>query len=412
METYDVVVVGAGPAGLNTAFNLTKAGVKVLVLEKNRIGETKKSWVTFKNLIQEEGLKECIIHEFNSLIVRNLEEKFECHTKDGNKFCALDEPKVLKTLANKVLSEGGRLSDRRQYLRHKVKNDMITIYTSKGSIKSRLLIDASGIHSELSDPNFRRWVICAKIFDNIDLDNPDVGVYSEVIPGYGYGGSLYPMGDRKAVIMIGRMDYEKLNVESIEKCFRYYTKKFKLLAEQFKNAKAIDTRIGYIPVMVREPFCMDNLIKVGDSAGQGYLLQSAGFSTSFKFSRLTARLSLEALESNKFNKYYLNSKYKSLLRMYVKNYFSNYLLTSKFVDFLYKLFVDTGLITSNASVRESLCVDYIKLLLEFCRNSNGMDYEALKGDLSDFSTILIFSKCFPIAMYYIIKQILRSRKRT
>ncbi len=37
MEHYDIIIVGAGPAGLNCAYHLAKSGKKVLVLEKNAV---------------------------------------------------------------------------------------------------------------------------------------------------------------------------------------------------------------------------------------------------------------------------------------------------------------------------------------------------------------------------------------
>ena len=67
MKNFDCIIIGAGPAGLLLAKELSKKH-KVLVLEKNNIGETNKNWLTYKdrwlkekfplNLIKNE-FKEC-----------------------------------------------------------------------------------------------------------------------------------------------------------------------------------------------------------------------------------------------------------------------------------------------------------------------------------------------------------------
>jgi flavin-dependent dehydrogenase len=41
MEEFDVIIVGAGPAGLSIGSELSK-NHKILVIEKNKIGETNK----------------------------------------------------------------------------------------------------------------------------------------------------------------------------------------------------------------------------------------------------------------------------------------------------------------------------------------------------------------------------------
>ena len=53
MESFDVIIVGAGPAGLLLAKELSKKH-KVIILEKNKIGDTNKSWVSYKDILTEE----------------------------------------------------------------------------------------------------------------------------------------------------------------------------------------------------------------------------------------------------------------------------------------------------------------------------------------------------------------------
>ncbi|MCK5268661.1 MAG: FAD-dependent oxidoreductase, partial [Spirochaetes bacterium] len=57
-KQHDVVIFGAGPAGLSAALHLAKKGICPLVIEKNPIGKTKKTWLLFKHIIDEYGLKD------------------------------------------------------------------------------------------------------------------------------------------------------------------------------------------------------------------------------------------------------------------------------------------------------------------------------------------------------------------
>lgn len=48
MDSYDVIIIGAGPAGLLLSKELSKK-YSVLVLEKNKVGDTNKNWLTYED---------------------------------------------------------------------------------------------------------------------------------------------------------------------------------------------------------------------------------------------------------------------------------------------------------------------------------------------------------------------------
>ena len=64
-QTFDVVVVGAGPAGLGSAMHLAQRGMEVLLLERNEIGATQKAWLTFDHIIEKYGLEESVRNRFS-----------------------------------------------------------------------------------------------------------------------------------------------------------------------------------------------------------------------------------------------------------------------------------------------------------------------------------------------------------
>lgn len=81
MEKYDVIIIGAGPGGLNCAYHLRNSGKKVLVLEKNEgigikvcaggIQESAVKYLNISNELLEYCFKKII---FNSLFFRTVVE--------------------------------------------------------------------------------------------------------------------------------------------------------------------------------------------------------------------------------------------------------------------------------------------------------------------------------------------------
>ena len=98
---YDVIVIGAGPAGMTSAIYLARANKKVLVLEKETIGGQMASSPLIENYpgfdsISGSSLANNMYEQLSNLNVEiELEEVKEI--KDGNKKQVVTEDNVYET---------------------------------------------------------------------------------------------------------------------------------------------------------------------------------------------------------------------------------------------------------------------------------------------------------------------------
>ncbi len=145
-DKYDVVIIGAGPAGLSLASVLSKRN-NLCIVEKNKIGETTKSWASFRGLIKKLKLESCIenkdinFFEFKHFLGSSWSFK--------DKYCQLNERKLLlefKRRCNKkrtVFLENEEAKDVLNY------PEEVVLTTNKRKIRTKLLIDCSGEDSPI-----------------------------------------------------------------------------------------------------------------------------------------------------------------------------------------------------------------------------------------------------------------------
>lgn len=144
MESYEVVIVGAGPGGLNCAKILAKKNKKVLVLEKDSI---------FGNKICGGGLtiKDLDLGIPDSIIQRKF-RKITIHTPNQDTEIELDKPFIVtldrkdlgKWMAQKARNWGAKL--RLNSMVTKIEEDKVTV-NNKEQISYKYLIGADGPNS-------------------------------------------------------------------------------------------------------------------------------------------------------------------------------------------------------------------------------------------------------------------------
>jgi geranylgeranyl reductase family protein len=147
MKRYDVIIAGAGMAGLNAARTISSRGHKVLVLEeKAEIGQEKCS-----GIINLHTLKELKIPPERSIIVQHIKngrvivdnKEFNLSLTNLN-LIVLDRKKFDRYLASLAVREGSDIS-----LGEKVvgveEKDGIVVKTVKRRIEANFFIDARGV---------------------------------------------------------------------------------------------------------------------------------------------------------------------------------------------------------------------------------------------------------------------------
>lgn len=152
MDRFDVVVVGAGPAGGHCARLLAKTGYKVLLLERykdfNR--NSFSSAGTPAETLKQFNLPESVVGSFwNKLVIvtSNQEGTWESDTPQGS---ILDFAKLRQFLADEVRNYSGEVWMGCRYIDHVEQGDEIVItvknnlLNEKINVSAQVLVDATG----------------------------------------------------------------------------------------------------------------------------------------------------------------------------------------------------------------------------------------------------------------------------
>jgi flavin-dependent dehydrogenase len=152
MKSFDVVVVGAGPAGGQCARLLAKGGYNVLLVEKaiDFLKNNFSSAGTPLETLEHFELPDYIVGSFWQKIVivtTNLHEEWEASQPLG---AVLDFAKLREFLANEVKTHGGEVWMGYRYVNHIEQGEQTVVYLKSSSehneiaISTKVLVDATG----------------------------------------------------------------------------------------------------------------------------------------------------------------------------------------------------------------------------------------------------------------------------
>lgn len=268
----DALVIGAGPSGSRTAWNLAKAGYSTVVVEEDeKVGEPCQcAGLITPRTFEYLGYERPIFQEMNGARLWGPNDSFLDFQAKETKALVIDRPDLDRSIANKATDSGADLLSGHRYLGHKkIKNGIKAIIQSKNGrveIESKLIVGSDGPASRVardSGLSTKREVLAAFGADvegyNGRDNHVDLFVGSELAPRFfGWG---IPTGPNE-----GRIGMATVLPNRPKNFFRDYFHKgapSKLLG----GAKIVNRVSGLIPFGTRNPSYGDNVLLTGDAAG-------------------------------------------------------------------------------------------------------------------------------------------------
>lgn len=313
-DKYDVIVVGAGPAGSITAKTCAKAGLDVLLIEKRQeIGDP----VRCAEGVSKEGLKRHIKPD-NRWIAAEVKGSMII-APDGTEIVLSEasstkdvgyvlERKVFdRALAQQAAMAGAEVMVKTRATGLLIYNGKVTginaMYMGENyEIKADIVIGADGIESKIG-----RW---GGIYTSLKLNDIETGVqflvfninpgkYSKFYLGekYAPGGYLwvFPKGENTANVGLGILGTKAGNIRAISLLQRF-------IKSYMPQAKLMEMVVGGVPVSGPiEKTVTDGLMLVGDAARQSDPLTGGGIINAMDAGKIAGEVCIKAKEKGDYS---------------------------------------------------------------------------------------------------------------
>lgn len=308
---YDLVIVGGGPAGSSVAYEASKNGIKVALLEKEETiaQSVRTSGVTWIQNIKEFGIPDDCYNPIKNYSFCSPNN--EVTIRDTIPQAAvLDVRKTYRWLAEQAKNEGADIFLKTN-INNVIKNKDGDIIGVSGTGKegdvifhSKVIVDASGFSSTVSKAmgfvtQWERFGAGAEYevkAENVDQETWWLMVGQKYSPaGYAW---IFPVGKNIVRIGVG-VGKPESQVDPTERLKELMDSKIGPISKLGKITP-IEFHYGLIPNDgLSRKTVYNNLILVGDSAGQANPLVLEGIRYAIKFGRVAGKIASNAIKSGK-----------------------------------------------------------------------------------------------------------------
>jgi len=340
---YDVIIVGAGPAGSTTAKFLAEKGANVLLIDKDKFPRDKPCGG---------GLPARVLEKYSYI---NNEKIIEAYSYGGtlfspslkNKIDVKKESPIIGTTLRKIFdyelvkiaeNSGAVFQDGKQVIDVKIFDDKATIILKDGgSIDSKIIVGADGVWSVIARKTglcekslkmrlcfFQEFEVNEAVMDKYFTKSRNSYIHSRFQQTSGYGW-VFPK-KRHLNIGLGNLwsknyDIDNKNIKKHYQVYINYLKNNKLIP---KNLKPVKIKGGALPFYPLEKTYGNRIILVGDAGGFINPISGEGIYYAMTSGEIAAKVITEALEKketnakflSKFQKYWKKEFGKDLSLMY------------------------------------------------------------------------------------------------
>ncbi|NLE05130.1 MAG: NAD(P)/FAD-dependent oxidoreductase [Crenarchaeota archaeon] len=315
----DVAVIGGGPAGSFSAYELAKKGLNVTVFEEHsQIGYPSHC----AGHLSIRSLKNLNLYPLPKGIIENEFSIANFYSPNGTQFsvhlnkpvtCAVNRAKFDIYLANKAQNAGAsyRLETRVESLHVKdnfIKGVEVVEQNSVKMISSKIVIDAEGISSRFIRQAKLNPLCGEKLVFGVeaevdtvkDVEKNGVEVYIGENYAPGFYGWLIPRLDGTAKIGLAT------NKGNPKIFLDHLIKRHPIASKQLKNAKITQQAFHAITLGGPIPKTYANgFLAVGDAASQVKATTGGGIIFSILCAKIASQVAKEALDQNNFSEKFL-----------------------------------------------------------------------------------------------------------
>ncbi|MCH2604266.1 MAG: NAD(P)/FAD-dependent oxidoreductase [Candidatus Nitrosopelagicus sp.] len=305
---FDLVIVGAGPAGSSAAFAASSEGVSVALLEKEEaVAETvRTSGVTWIEDAKEFGIPEACYNPISNYSFCS-PTKSVTISDEKPKAVVLDVRKTYRHLAEEAQNSGTKLFVNTNVIEVLTDNNkpvgvIAKVSESQVKFNAKMVIDCSGFQSVVVKSlglaeQWGRFGAGAEYevkAENVQSDTWWLMVGQEYSPaGYAW---IFPVSKDTVRIGVG-VGKPESDVDPTERLDKLIEEK-KGPIKDLGDITKIEFHYGLIPNDgLSRKTVYDNLILVGDSAGQANPLVLEGIRYAIRFGRVAGRTAANAIKS-------------------------------------------------------------------------------------------------------------------
>jgi geranylgeranyl reductase family protein len=341
---YDVIIVGAGPAGCSCAINIASSNLKIAVIDKSIFprdkicggGLSDRSINTLKRM--PDGIYTDFLREvdkvdskgarifspnqnyFDVIPIDSSTNGFICKRKDFDNF-----------LFNKLKSYPNIEIINAEIIDVKILTEKVLLYTGNESFSAKIIIGADGANSIISKKiteNFNikrnRLIAIRTIYKNIsgfdDKNLAELHFLKEIIPGYFW---IFPLGNNEYNVGIGSSKVLlKRNNIILKKLFNQIIASNPMISERFRNAQILSrVEADSLPIGGEKTQIYGNrFLLIGDAACLVDPFTGEGIGNALLSGEIASKVIKSCFLKNNFSENEL-SNYESLIKKRLQSEF-------------------------------------------------------------------------------------------